>query len=124
MRLIGVAFMVVEAVLSSSLDAKAIEGLYRVEGQSPGSEGEYAGLAQLKRTGGTYSIVWQIGGTRHIGTGLLTDNVLSVVVQPLGANMPPGIAAFRVVEGRVVDGTWAGIGTQAFGTERWTYMER
>ncbi len=122
MRMIALGLIPAGAVLITTLGAQAIEGRYRVAGQLPGS-GEYTGQAQLRRTGQTYSVVWQIGASRHVGTGLLTGNVLSVIFQPLEPNVPPGVAAFTVSDGRVVEGTWAGIGTRISGTERWTFEE-
>ena len=122
MRLITLGWIATGAILFAIPGAQAIEGRYRIEGQLPG-RGQYTGQAQLRRTGETYSVVWQIGGSRHIGTGLLNGGVLSVVFQALEANAPPGIAALTVSNGRVVEGTWAGIGAQTTGTERWTIQE-
>ena len=45
-------------------------GTYRVVGTNPDSGGEYRGTVTVTRTGETYSVVWQIGNTRFVGTGL------------------------------------------------------
>ena len=68
-----------------------IEGLYSVEGQNPGQPGSYKGEAQIKQTGRTYTVVWRIGQTQQIGTGIVIDNVLSIVFTPVGPARP-GVA--------------------------------
>ena len=56
-----------------------IEGLYRISGANPGGTGKYRGEVAVARTGDVYQIAWTIGGGRHLGTGIMTDNILSVV---------------------------------------------
>ena len=103
-----------------STPVRAIDGLYRIEGHSPGSSDVYKGEAQIKKTGETYTVVWRIGESGHVGTGILTDNVLSVFFQPLDRRAAPGVASFHVVNDKVVDGTWSVLGGNAVGSERWT----
>lgn len=105
--------------LSLGTAAQAIDGMYRVEGHSPGSRDVYKGEAQIKKTGATYSVVWRIGESGHVGTGILTENVLSVFFQPLDRRAAPGIASFQVVEDKVVNGTWSVLGGNVVGVERW-----
>ena len=107
------------AVLTIGPAAHAIDGLYRVEGHSPGSTDVYKGEAQIKKTGATYTVVWRIGESGHVGTGILTDNVLSIFFQPLDRRASPGIASFHVVDDKVVDGTWTILGGNVVGEERW-----
>ena len=99
--------------------ADSIEGMYRVEGNGPGSDQAYSGRAQVKKTGATYTIVWQIGEGGHVGTGILTSDVLSVFFQPLDRRGAPGIASFRVIEGKITGGTWTVLGGNVVGDERW-----
>jgi hypothetical protein len=40
-------------------------GKYDVEGTNPGSDKTYSGTVSVERTGQTYKIVWDIGGTRY-----------------------------------------------------------
>ena len=108
------------AALGMSPAAFAIDGLYHVEGHGPGSTDIYKGDAQIKKTGDTYSIVWRVGQTRHLGTGILTDNVLSVFFQPLERGAGAGLASFRVVDDKITDGTWTVLGSTSVGIERWT----
>ena len=107
------------ALIASTWPVRAIEGRYSVEGQNPGGAQVYRGEAIIKKSGDTYSVVWQIGSGRQIGTGVLTGSVLSVVFQTVGAN-GSGVASFEVVEGRVGVGRWAVIGARTTGSERWT----
>jgi hypothetical protein len=109
------------AVLAFSVVARAesIEGLYRVEGSGPGPDQAYKGEAQVKKTGDTYSIVWRIGESGHVGTGILTAEVLSVFFQPLDRRAAPGVASFRVIEGKIAGGTWTVLGGKVVGEERW-----
>ena len=99
--------------------AETIEGMYRVEGNGPGADQAYSGRAQVKKTGATYTIVWQIGEGGHVGTGILTSDVLSVFFQPLDRRGAPGIASFRVIEGKITGGTWTVLGGNVVGDERW-----
>ncbi len=45
-------------------------GKYNVVGTNPDTGSEYRGRVSVTRTGETYRVVWNIGGTRYIGTGL------------------------------------------------------
>ncbi len=45
-------------------------GRYNVVGTNPDSGGEYRGTVSVTRTGETYKVVWDIAGTRFVGTGL------------------------------------------------------
>jgi hypothetical protein len=104
---------------SVAAQAESIEGFYRVEGHGPGPDQAYKGAAQVKKTGETYTIVWQIGESGHIGTGLLTADVLSIFFQPLDRRGAPGIASFRIIEGKIAGGTWTVLGGKLVGEERW-----
>ncbi len=107
------------AALTIGAAAEGIDGLYRVEGHSPGSSETYKGQAQIKKTGDTYTVVWRIGESGHVGTGILTGNVLSVFFQPLDRRAAPGIASFHVEDDKVTEGTWTVLGGNAVGVERW-----
>jgi hypothetical protein len=107
------------AALTVSASAEGIDGVYRVEGHSPGSGETYKGEAQIKKTGDTYTVVWRIGESGHVGTGILTADVLSIFFQPLDRRGAPGVASFRVIEGKIANGTWTVLGGKVVGTERW-----
>jgi hypothetical protein len=100
--------------------AAAFEGRYQVSGTSPAEGRSYNGIAQVKKTGKTYTVLWKVGDVVYLGTGILTNAVLSVVFQPLNARAAPGIASLRIEDDKVVGGTWSGIGSQDLAEESWT----
>jgi hypothetical protein len=107
------------AALACAAPARAIEGRYRVEGTNPGSDAVYRGEALVRRSGDTYTVGWQIGSARQVGTGVRTGDVLAVVYQTVGTNSF-GVASFTIVGERVRDGTWTTFGGQRAGSEHWT----
>lgn len=44
-------------------------GQYQVQGKNPDGQ-DYTGVVAVTRTGETYSVKWNVGGTEFIGTGL------------------------------------------------------
>jgi hypothetical protein len=107
------------AAMTVGAAAEGIDGVYRVEGHSPGSNETYKGEAQIKKTGDTYTVVWRIGESGHVGTGILRGNVLSIFFQPLDRRAAPGIASFLIAGDKVTEGTWTVLGGNAVGIERW-----
>jgi hypothetical protein len=106
-------------VLSVTARAEGIEGFYRVEGSGPGPGQPYEGEAQIKKTGETYTIMWRIGERGHVGTGILTSDVLSIFFLPLDGRGAAGVASLRVIGGKVAGGTWTVLGGKLVGQERW-----
>jgi len=107
--------------------AGAVEGMYRIEGRNPAQGGTYSGEAQVKQTGKTYAVVWRIGELRQIGTGIVIDNVFSVVFQsilPGRVAGRPGIAVFQIDNDRITNGIWSTLGDEATGQEVWTASDR
>jgi hypothetical protein len=107
--------------------AAAVEGMYRIEGRNPAQGGTYSGEAQVKQTGKTYAVVWRIGELRQIGTGIVIDNVFSVVFQsilPGRVAGRPGIAVFQIDNDRITNGIWSTLGDEATGQEVWTASDR
>jgi hypothetical protein len=121
MTLARVAFL---AFLMTTNPALAIEGSYAVTGAGVNGAGAYRGVAEIKKTGATYSLVWQVGALRHQGTGILTEGLLSVVFFGSGPIQAPGLATYRVVNGRVAEGTWTVLGGQEVATERMEPSDR
>jgi hypothetical protein len=99
--------------------ASAFEGQYKVKGEAPGTVGKYEGFAQIKRTGATYSIAWQIGDVLYFGTAILTNDILSVAFMPVNARAGPGVASLRISEGKVTGGDWTAIGQKSLAREEW-----
>ncbi len=48
-------------------------GGYSLAGTNPGNKSQYHGRVTVERTGKTYRVVWVVGGTRYVGTGIGTD---------------------------------------------------
>ncbi|MDB5571298.1 MAG: hypothetical protein JWN93_2481 [Hyphomicrobiales bacterium] len=117
------AFALLALMAGQGAWASDIEGLYSVVGSNPGQPGNYKGEAQIKQTGKTYTIVWRVGESRQVGTGLLVDNVLSVVFTPVGAPRP-GIAVFSVADGKISTGVWTSLGSQIVAEEVWSASDR
>jgi hypothetical protein len=99
-----------------------VAGRYRLEGRNPSGSGSYRGEVVVERNGDAYRVLWQIGPTRQVGTGIVLDKVLSLTFQA-GAG-PAGVAAFRINPDGSLTGIWAASGAPAVGTETWTPADR
>ena len=64
------AILALPLMLMASAAAADPTGNYNVVGVNPDSGREYRGQVSVTRTGETYRVVWNIGGTQYIGTGL------------------------------------------------------
>ena len=73
MRAFGIIRIALAALLLTVAAGHALAdptGTFRVVGTNPDSGGTYEGKVTVTRTGDTYKVVWDIAGTRYIGTGL------------------------------------------------------
>lgn len=91
-------------------------GNYNVSGKNPGGNGSYSGTASVEKTGETYKVTWNIGGTIYVGTAIGDKSFLAVSYRS-GNNT--GLALYGE------DGSnWAGIWTYQngikLGAEVWT----
>jgi hypothetical protein len=111
------------ALILAAAPAFAIEGFYRVEGKNPGQPNGYKGEAQIKQTGRTYTVIWQIGEAQQIGTGILIDNVLSIVFASVGPARP-GVAVYNVMDDKITSGLWTSLGSQIVAEEIWSPADR
>ena len=84
-------------------------GQYDVEGTNPGGDSKYHGTATVEKTGDTYRVVWVVGNTRYVGTGIGTKDFLAVSYR---SGNDTGLALYGA-DG----GNWAGIWTYAGGHE-------
>ena len=94
-------------------------GSFRVVGTNPDSGGTYQGTVTVSRNGETYRVVWDVAGTRYVGTGLgaVVENQRFLV----GPADPADIAiSIGYVSGNIFgmamyflqdDGTWEGVWT-------------
>lgn len=94
-------------------------GSYDVVGQNPDSGGEYQGTVRVSRTGQTYRVVWNIAGTKYVGTGLgaVFENgnfrigVAGSNDQALSVGYVSGRTFGMAFYIRRDDGTWDGVWT-------------
>ncbi len=106
-------------------------GRFDVVGTNPDSGGEYRGTVTVTRTGETYKVVWDIAGTRFIGTGLgalVQDGRYTVgPAHPDDTSISIGYVsgnsfgqAFYFLQ---KDGSWQGVwtygGSDRIATENW-----
>jgi hypothetical protein len=84
-------------------------GKYDVEGANPGGKGKYHGTVTVEKTGETYRVVWVVGSTRYIGTGIGNKDFIAVSYR---SGNDTGLALYGA-DG----GNWAGIWTYAGGRE-------
>ena len=90
-------------------------GTYTVEGTNPGGSGNYSGTVTVTKTGETYNVVWVIGGTRYIGTGIGNKDFIAVSYRS-GNNT--GLALYGE-DGGNWTGIWAYSGSRQLGAEEW-----
>jgi len=105
------------ALLWSSVAAFAAEpvGTYTVEGANPGGGGGYTGTVTVDKTGETYRVVWVVGGTRYIGTGIGNREFIAVSYR---SGNDTGLALYGA-DGGNWTGIWAYAGGRQVGAERW-----
>ncbi len=105
------------ALVLSSVAALAAEpvGSYLVEGSNPGGSSKYTGTVTVERTGETYRVIWVVGGTRYIGTGIGDKNFIAVSYRSGGDT---GLALYGEDGGNWV-GLWTYAGGRELGAERW-----
>jgi hypothetical protein len=91
-------------------------GRYDVDGTNPGGGSRYEGTVAVEKTGQTYRVVWDVDGTRYVGTGIGDDKFIAV---SYSSGNSTGLALY----GHDANGIWVGIWTYAngreIGSERW-----
>lgn len=90
-------------------------GSYSVAGVNPGGGSHYSGTVTVEKTGQTYRVIWLVGGTRYVGTGIGDKDFLAVSYK---AGNDTGLALYGATSG-----DWSGVWTYAngrqIGTEAW-----
>ncbi|MFN3657220.1 MAG: hypothetical protein ACK4UO_08205 [Pseudolabrys sp.] len=104
-------FAVALALAWSAVAAFAADpvGTYSVEGTNPGGGSRYSGTVTIAKTGETYRVVWVVGGTRYVGTGIGNKDFIAVSYR---SGNDTGLALYGA-DG----GNWAGVWTYAGGTQ-------
>jgi hypothetical protein len=91
-------------------------GSYRVQGTNPGSGSPYSGTVTVERTGETYRVVWVVGGTRFVGTGIGNKDFISVSYT---SGNQTGLALYGE-DGGNWRGVWTFANGTSLGTEVWS----
>jgi len=89
-------------------------GKYMAEGNGADGSG-YSGTVTIEQTGQTYSVIWLIGGTRYVGTGIGDKNFIAVTYR---SGNDTGLALYSA-DGGNWKGIWAWAGGRALRTEIW-----
>jgi hypothetical protein len=111
-------FAVIAAALLFSVTAAFADpvGSYFVEGTDPGRpDNKYTGTVTVEKTGETYSVVWVIGGTKYVGTGIGNKDFLAVSYR---SGNQTGLALYGP-QGSGWAGVWTYAGGSQMGTDRW-----
>jgi hypothetical protein len=105
------------ALLWSATIAVAADpvGSYSVEGTNPDSGSKYTGVVAVEKTGETYRVVWEVAGTRYVGTGIGDKNFIAVSYR---SGRDTGLALYGA-NGNNWAGAWTYAGGQAVGSEIW-----
>jgi hypothetical protein len=111
-------FTVVAAALLFSITAALADpiGKYDVEGANPGGGSKYTGTVTVEKTGETYRVIWIVGGTRYVGTGIGDKNFIAVSYK---SGNDTGLALYGS-DGDGWTGVWTYAGGTEIGAEHWT----
>jgi hypothetical protein len=69
----------------------------------------------VRKTGETYSVVWVVGSTRYVGTGIGSKDFIAVSYR---SGNDTGLALYGS-DGSNWNGIWTYAGGKQVGTERW-----
>ena len=110
-------FAVTAALLWSVVAAFAADpvGTYDVSGTNPGGGSKYSGTVTVSKTGQTYRVVWVVGSTRYIGTGIGNKDFIAVSYR---SGNDTGLALYGADGGNWA-GVWTYAGGQSVGAELW-----
>jgi hypothetical protein len=109
---IGAAVLLWSATAAFAADPT---GRYTVTGSNPGGGSEYSGTVSVEKTGQTYRVIWVVGGTRYIGTGIGNHDFIAVSYK---SGSDTGLALYGS-DGGNWSGVWAYSGAKRMGTEVW-----
>lgn len=106
------AFMLSGVVTAFAADPT---GSYSVVGQNPGGGSQYRGSVTVERTGQTYRVIWVVGDTKYVGTGIGNKDFIAVTYR---SGNSTGLALYGA-QGGNWQGVWANAGGREIGTEVW-----
>ena len=110
------AFAAALLIVSATAALADPVGKYDVEGTNPGNGKTYSGTVSVERTGQTYKIVWEIGGTSYTGTGIGNKDFMAVSYR---SGSQTGLALYAP-DGDGWIGVWTYAGGTQMGTDHWT----
>ncbi len=90
-------------------------GNYSVEGTNPNGGSSYSGTVEIQKTGQTYRVVWVVGSTRYVGTGIGNKDFIAVSYR---SGNDTGLALYGS-DGGNWRGIWTYAGGRDVGTEIW-----
>ena len=114
-RLIASLIAALALLIAAPAFAADLTGDYTIEGSNPGNKGHYTGTVTVRRTGETYSVVWVVGGTRYVGTGIGNKDFIAVSYR---SGNDTGLALYGA-DGANWNGIWTYAGGKQVGAERW-----
>ncbi len=105
------------ALLWSAASAFAADpvGSYSVQGTNPGGGSKYNGTVTVEKSGQTYRVIWTVGGTRYVGTGIGDKDFIAVSYK---SGSDTGLALYGA-DGGNWTGVWTYAGGRQIGTEAW-----
>jgi len=97
-----------------------IVGTYDVKGTNPVDQKEYTGTLTIAQTGQTYKVLWDLSGTKYLGTGILLGDTLSVTYMDEQKSWF-GVVIYKITaDGKTLEGKWAAFMGDALGSETLT----
>lgn len=112
-RLVAVPFVLLFSVAAAF--AADPTGNYTIQGTNPGGNGTYSGTVEVTKTGETYRVIWDVGGTRYVGTGIGNKDFIAVSYK---SGSDTGLALYGADGGNWA-GVWAYSGARNVGAEIW-----
>src|SRR5262245_54234842 len=116
MRIVPLAALAAGLLLTPAWAGDPV-GTYNVTGSNPCGRSTYSVTATVEKTGATYKVTWNVGGSRFVGTGLGDSRFLGVSYR---TGDYTGLAPYAPA----ADDGWEGVWTYANGTElgkeKWT----
>jgi hypothetical protein len=106
MRFLLVAVAMLFSLATVAFAADPV-GTYEVQGNNPGGTA-YEGTVTVTKTGDTYHVVWEVGGTKYTGTAIGNKDFLAITYR---SGDYTGLALYGQ-DG----GNWKGVWTYAEGT--------
>jgi hypothetical protein len=120
--LLSVALLLAAVGLPSEAWAQ-LEGQYAIYGREISGEVGYTGKVAVSKQGATYTVIWLIGNEVHTGTGILSENILSVTFIARGSPLP-GLAVYTLQPEGILTGQFTVLGGRKVGAEVWRPMPK